>query len=200
MLPDGVRSFRPSCFRNESPQPDVDLDAGKVTVSRSLVSVDYRPQMSEPKTARGRRVVALDPATVQALRDHQVRQLDERLDLGGGWGNELDLVFTQEDGTPLHPQCFSDAFERKVDTAKLPRLSLHGLRHTHATLELRAGVHPKVVSERLGHASVAFTMDVDTDALPNLQEGAASLVAALVLPRLVLSFLDGSLEKVPPQA
>ena len=61
------------------------------------------------------------------------------------------------------------------------KLSLHGLRHTHATIALRAGVHPKVVSERLGHASVAFTLDTYTDALPDMQETAASLVAALVL-------------------
>jgi integrase len=72
-------------------------------------------------------------------------------------------------------------FERHAAAAKLPKLSLHGLRHTHATLALRAGVHPKVVSERLGHASVGFTLDVYTDALPDLQEGAAALVAALVL-------------------
>lgn len=177
--------------------PDVDLDGARVTVSRSLISVDYKPQMSEPKTARGRRVVALDPATVQALRDHRARQLDERMDLGREWGNELDLVFTQADGTPLHPQGFSELFKRLA--AGLPKLSLHGPRHTHATLALRAGVHPKVVSERLGHASVAFTMDVYTDALPDLQEGAASLVAALVLPRARVELSDGSLENVPPQ-
>ena len=72
-------------------------------------------------------------------------------------------------------------FERYVKDSKLPKLSLHGLRHTHATIALRAGVHPKVVSERLGHASVAFTLDVYTDSLPDMQETAASLIAALVL-------------------
>ena len=68
---------------------------------------------------------------------------------------------------------FSDAFERHAAAAKLPKLSLHSLRHTHATLALRAGVHPKVVSERLGHATVAFTLDTYTDALPDMQETAA---------------------------
>ncbi len=159
----------------------LDLDGSKLSVSRSLVSVDYAVQVSEPKTALGRRVVALDPATVQALRDHRSRQLEERLALGAGWGNELDLVFTREDGSPIHPQAFSEAFKRHAAAAKLPTLSLHGLRHTHATLALRAGVHPKVVSERLGHASVAFTLDTYTDALPDMQESAAALVAALVL-------------------
>lgn len=159
----------------------LDLNASRLSVSRSLVSVDYRVEISEPKTAQARRQVALDPATVQALRDHRMRQLEERLAMGGEWGNELDLVFTREDGSPIHPQAFSEAFERHAVAAKLPKLSLHGLRHTHATLALRAGVHPKVVSERLGHASVAFTLDTYTDALPDMQETAASLVAALVL-------------------
>jgi len=160
---------------------DVDLDAAKFHIRRTLVSSDYRVVVSEPKTDRGRRTIALDPATVEALREHQTRQLDERIALGEGWANESNLIFTRADGSPIHPQAFSEAFERHAAAAKLPKLSLHGLRHTHATLALRAGVHPKVVSERLGHASVAFTMDVYTDALPDLQEGAAALVAALVL-------------------
>jgi integrase len=160
---------------------DIDLDASRLAVRRSLISSDYEIKVSEPKTEKGRRVVALDPAMVAALRDHQGRQLLERAAMGGDWDNELDLVFTREDGSPIHPQVFSEMFERHVTASKLPKLSLHGLRHTHATIALRAGVHPKVVSERLGHASVAFTLDVYTDSLPDMQETAASLIAALVL-------------------
>lgn len=159
----------------------LDLAGGRLSVSRSLVSVDYKVQLSEPKTSQGRRVVALDPATVSALRAHRKAQLEERVAMGEGWANELDLVFVREDGSPIHPQAFSEAFKRHAAAARLPALSLHGLRHTHATLALRAGVHPKVVSERLGHASVAFTLDTYTDALPDMQETAAALVAALVL-------------------
>lgn len=160
---------------------DIDLDASRLAVRRSLISSDYEIKVSEPKTEKGRRAVALDPAMVAALRDHQGRQLLERAAMGGDWDNALDLVFTREDGSPIHPQAFSEMFERHVTASKLPRLSLHGLRHTHATIALRAGVHPKVVSERLGHASVAFTLDVYTDSLPDMQETAASLIAALVL-------------------
>jgi integrase len=93
----------------------------------------------------------------------------------------LDLVFTREDGSPIHPQAFSEAFRHRVTDAGLPRLQLHSLRHTHATLALRAGVHAKVVSERLGHATGGFTLDTYTDALPDMQETAADMVAALVL-------------------
>jgi integrase len=120
----------------------------------------------------------------------------ERAAMAGGWGNDLDLIFTREDGTPIHPQGFSEAFSRHVKASKLPPISLHGLRHTHATLALRAGVHPKVASERLGHASVAFTLDVYTDSLPDMQETAAALIANLVLG-------DGGLQSVssqPPSA
>lgn len=159
----------------------VDLDGAKLTVERSLVSVDFAVGVRAPKTTHGRRVIALDSSTVSALKAHRSRQLDERLATGELRDNELDLVFAREDGTPLHPQAFSETFERHVMAAKLPKLNLQGLRHTHATLALRAGVHPKVVSERLGHASVAFTLDEHTDALPDIQETAAGLVTALVL-------------------
>jgi integrase len=100
--------------------------------------------VSEPKTEKRRRVVALDPAVIAALRDHQGRQLLELAAMGGDWGNDLDLVFTREDGSPIHPQAFSEMFERHVKESKLPKLSLHGLRHTHATIALRAGVHPRL--------------------------------------------------------
>ena len=93
---------------------------------------------------------------------------------------ERDLVFARGDGTPLHPDTFADAFYRHLRAAKLPRIRFHDLRHTHATLALAAGVHPKVVSERLGHASVTITLDTYSHAIPAMQETAASLVASLV--------------------
>ena len=93
--------------------------------------------------------------------------------------DSLDLVFTREDGTPLHRR-FLGGVRATCQAAKLAKLSLHQLRHTHAAIALRAGVHPKVVSERLGHASVSFTLDAYTDALPDMQETAAGMVAALV--------------------
>ena len=88
--------------------------------------------------------------------------------------------FCREDGTPLHPDAFSDAFWRHAKAAKLPRIRFHDLRHTHATLALAAGVHPKVVSERLGHASITITLDTYSHAIPAMQETAATLVASLV--------------------
>jgi integrase len=88
-------------------------------------------------------------------------------------GERSRPVFTREDGSAIHLQSFSEAFHQDVAEAKQTPLSLHGLRHTHATLALRAGVQAKVVSERLGHATVGFTLDTYTDSLPDIQEAAA---------------------------
>jgi integrase len=90
-------------------------------------------------------------------------------------------VFTDELGRRIHPQAFTDRFKRYANRAKLPEIRLHELRHSHATIALEAGVAPKVVSDRLGHATTSFTMDVYADALPAVEETAAAMVAALVL-------------------
>jgi integrase len=158
----------------------VDLENGRLAVRQTLTVADYKPRLAQPKTERSRRDVALDSDTVAALRDHRKRQLEERLAAGELWQNELGLVFTDAIGRPIHPQSFSESFERHVAAAGLRGIPLHGLRHTHATLALQAGVHPKVVSDRLGHYSAAFTLDTYSESIPALQESAASTVAALV--------------------
>jgi integrase len=159
---------------------DLDLDAGRASIAQTLIVVGgYEVRYSEPKTARGRRMVALDPQTVTTLKEHRERQMLERSLMGDAY-TDSDLVFPREDGSVLHPDGFSDAFWRHTKAAKLPRIRFHDLRHTHATLALAAGVHPKVVSERLGHASITITLDTYSHAIPAMQETAASLVAALV--------------------
>ena len=158
---------------------DLDLDGGWLSVRQTFVVVDNHIQVSRPKTARGCRRIALDHATIAALRAHHTAQAAERLAAGPAWPN-TDLVFTCEDGTPLHPEHFRRQFDRHVARAGLPRIRLHDLRHTHATLALQAGVHPKVVSERLGHSTVAMTMDVYSYAVPALQQDAATTIANLL--------------------
>lgn len=150
-----------------------------LAATTALVVVAYQVEWSEPKTERGRRSIALDPATVEALRQHRARQLEERLLLGVALPHEL--VFAREDGSTLHPERISKIFEQHVRRAGLPRIRFHDLRHTHATLAFQAGVHPKVVSERLGHADIALTLNVYSHAVPALQETAAVLVASLIL-------------------
>ena len=159
--------------------PDVDLGRARISVRRSLVTVGHEVVVSEPKTAKGRRSVALDPATVTGLKAWRKQQATERLAWGPAWTDSV-LVFTREDGRPLHPREITRAFSRHVLAAELPIIRLHDLRHTHATLALAAGVHPKVVQERLGHANIAITLDTYSHAVPALEEEAARTVAALV--------------------
>jgi integrase len=134
---------------------------------------------SEPKTNRGKRSIALDPVTVATLQEHRQRQRSERL-LAGGAYTDLDLVFAREDGQPLHPDYISQLFDRTVKRLELPRIRLHDLRHTHATLGLAAGVPTKVMSDRLGHATTSFTEDIYMHAVPAMEERAAADVADLI--------------------
>ena len=158
---------------------DVDLEAPRLSVRQTLVSVAYETKFSAPKTARSRRSVSLDATTVAALRAHRKRQLEERMAWGPAY-QDSGLVITREDGTFVHPDRFTQMFDKHVKHSALSRIRLHDLRHTYATLALAAAVHPKVVSERLGHATVAFTLDVYSHAVPALQEEAADRVAALI--------------------
>jgi integrase len=158
---------------------DIDLEGARLSVRRSFVSVGYEVRLSEPKTKRSRRQLALDRATVGALRDHRRRQLEERISWGPAW-QDTGLVFTREDGTLIHPDRLTKSFNRHVNGSGLPRIRLHDLRHTHATLALQAGIHPKVVSERLGHATVSITLDTYSHAIPAMQQDAAERVAELV--------------------
>jgi integrase len=150
-----------------------------VSVRQTLTTVGNKVAFGEPKTARGKRNIALDGVTIGALRMWRARQAQERLTFGQAW-HDTGLVFSREDGSLIHPDTFSFWFDRQVRAAGVPRIRFHDLRHTHATLALQAGVPAKVVSERLGHATVAFTLDVYSHVIPALQEDAAERIAALV--------------------
>ena len=139
----------------------------------------YEVDISEPKTMTGRRSVSLDPATVAALKEQRRRQSEE-LVLAGPAAEKSDLVFTTEDGSMIHPDRISKVFVQLIERHKLPTIRLHDLRHTAATLALTAGVHPKVVQERLGHANITITLDTYSHVLQGLQEDAAAKVAELV--------------------
>jgi integrase len=159
---------------------DIDLDAGVVRVARARVRAGNQVVAGEPKTPRGRRTLALDPATVAALRQHRKRQTEERLLAGSDYAPS-GLIFNMPDGSPIHPNRFSLWFRKHMRAANLPPIRLHDMRHSYATAGLAAGVPPKVMSERLGHATVAFTLDTYTSALPAMDRSAADVVAGLIL-------------------
>jgi len=154
---------------------DIDLGKRTLTVAQSLEQTKTGLRFKAPKTRRSRRTIALPPAIAEELHAHRAQQAAERLALGMG-RDPAGLVFTRIDGDPIQPDSVTKMFARIAERAKIRPISFHGLRHTHATDLLRAGVHPKIASERLGHASIAITMDTYSHAIPGLQEDAAQRI------------------------
>lgn len=156
---------------------DVDLAKAALHVRRTLNAVGGERYFDAPKTAAGRRVVALSPSCVAALRAHRKAQNVARLAAGPAWRDE-DLVFTTGMGGPLWPDDISHRFATLIEAAGVPRIRLHDARHTHATLLMERGVHLKVVSERLGHTGIQITADVYSHVSPAMQEHAAAEIDA----------------------
>jgi integrase/predicted RNA-binding Zn-ribbon protein involved in translation (DUF1610 family) len=159
---------------------DLDMEKGRLTIRRAWVPVNGVAQMSEPKTRRGRRTIALDPVTLAALQGHAARQADEQRHWDATRGG-AGFVFTGTDGQPLQPWAVSKAFRDRAKAAMLPPIPLHGLRHSYATLALSSGVNPRIVSARLGHATVALTLDVYSHVLPQADQEAADKIAELLV-------------------
>lgn len=157
---------------------DVDLEGGVAAVHQTLIVVDHQVQLGQPKTTSGVRSIDLDGDTVAVLREHRRAQLEERMLMGAGW-RDHDLVFARPTGEPYHPDRISREFSRRVARWGLPTISVHGLRHTWATLALRAGVHPRVVQERLGHSTIAITLEIYSHVTPGMGRDAAEQVASL---------------------
>ena len=150
---------------------DVDLDAETLAVRQCVEQTKAGLSFKEPKTAKGRRVVAVPRITTEALRRHKAEQAKQRLLLGPAY-HDQGLVCARPDGRIWAPQALSAAFSALAHRLHLP-IGFHGLRHSHATQLLKQGVHPKIVSERLGHATVGITLDVYSHVLPGMQEDAA---------------------------
>lgn len=159
--------------------PDIDWQAGRIRVARALVRVPTAEaswQFKEVKTASSRRNLDVPPALLARLRAHQRQQ---QLDVGAR--NEHHLLFVDKKGQPSpHNGCLERAFKKFLSRSGLPTMRLYDLRHTCATLLLKAGVNVKVVSERLGHASVKITLDTYAQVLPSMQAHAANQLDALL--------------------
>jgi integrase len=158
---------------------DVDFAGGRVSIQRSRVLAGGAVLEHPPKTRAGRRAVPLDAATLAKLKAWKTQQSAERLAWGPAWVG-AGWIFTRDDGQPLHPGLVTKRFGEAVAVARVPRIRLHDLRHTSATLALAAGVHAKVVQERLGHATISQTLDTYSHTTPSLHEGAAAQLAAIV--------------------
>jgi len=126
----------------------------------------------EPKTRRSRRQIALSPDLALLLTEHRLDQEDAQKLLGKPLAPD-DLVFSQPNGRPLRPNGLTRVFQTIAKKVGLDSVTLHSLRHAHATILLQRGVHPKIVQERLGHSSIATTLDIYSHVVPGLQESAA---------------------------
>jgi integrase len=152
---------------------DVDLAGGSLSVMRTLQRVTGKGLLTQPpKTARSKRKVALSAEVAALLKRHRAAQLERRLHAGPAW-EDGDWLFSDEIGRPLRPDTMSHQFAKLARSLGLATARLHDLRHTHASLLLSQGVHPKIVSERLGHSTVSMTLDRYSHVLPGLQEAAA---------------------------
>jgi len=154
---------------------DCDLASRRIHVRHAQVE----RELDTTKSEDSERIIVIDAGTAEVLKAWRKQQLAERLAWGAAW-TDSGRVFTREDGSPLCSTWISNRFLTLAERAGLPPVSLHSLRHGAATMQLAAGVPAKVVSENLGHATVAFTMDVYTSVVDQLREDAAERTAALV--------------------
>jgi len=158
---------------------DIDLENKRLSIRQVMCeSRRYGVIIKEPKTKNSKRSITLPKTTVEAVRRHKADLSKLRLQLGVGLKKE-DLIFEKIPGDILTPTRVSSAYNWFIKKNKLKRVSFHALRHTHATHLLECNIHPKVVSERLGHATIGITLDVYSHVLPNMQEEAADKIDEL---------------------
>jgi integrase len=154
----------------------VDLDRAHVAIVESFEQTRTGMRLKAPKSGRGRKV-ALPIKVVAELRAWRTKQAQELLRLGIRLDGE-SFVCAGEDGQPIQPQSLTHAWHRFLARTRLPRLRFHDLRHSHATHMLASGVHPKIASERLGHATVGLTLDTYSHVIPGMQEDAVARIDA----------------------
>ncbi len=152
---------------------DIDFEQKYLSVRRAAIGKKGGGfSFTEPKTKQSRRKIPISNSVLIVLKSHRRNQLEERMKIASDYKN-YDLVFASEIGTPLQRKNLTDRyFKPLLKKAKLPNIRLYDLRHTTATLLLSAGENPKVVSERLGHASIILTLDTYSHVLPTMQQSA----------------------------
>lgn len=161
---------------------DVDLLLCQIHVTHSLHHMrNGEIVFRSPKTDKSRRMIALSPSAALVLREHKEKQKATRVMLGMILMDD-DLIFSDIHGKPLLPNSVTHAWIKMVRRIGLDGVRLHDARHSHASLMLKAGIHPKIVQERLGHSSIQITLDTYSHVAPGLQEAAAARFDELVNP------------------
>jgi integrase len=145
---------------------DVDFDRGTIQINRSLQRVAGKPVLRDPKTLRSRRMIHMSARVAAALTAHKERQEAERTAAAGHWQGEPDLVFRTALGRPLEGTVVTHRFQQVAKAAGLPQMPFHDLRHSCASLLLKAGVPAKVVADQLGHSSIVVTLNTYSHVMP----------------------------------
>jgi integrase len=155
---------------------DIDFKQSLVSVHRTMTRVGgYGYVEGEPKTRSSRRRIVLPDVALEALKIHRVLQGQVQVEVGDTW-QDKGLVFCDGSGGFFSPDMVHRRFSKLLGEIGLPHMRFHDLRHSAATILLVAGVHPKVVQERLGHSTVAMTMDIYSHVLPSMQKEAAGKI------------------------
>lgn len=161
---------------------DIDFIYSQIYVNRGMQRLkDNTFVFSEPKSEKSRRTIALSPSAILVMRDYK-EEIERRARELGTTIKDTDLIFSRLDGTPLRPNTVTRCWNEISKKAGVKQIRLHDARHTHASLMLKQGIHPKIVQERLGHSSISMTLDTYSHVSPGLQEAAAQKFDIMINP------------------
>lgn len=148
-----------------------DLNEGKISVTETLIYDENGFRFTEPKTHGSKRLISIDQNLCKEFKSYKAKQNEFKLLFGQSY-EDNDLVFAKETGQPILPRTMTTTFNQFIKKADVPQIRFHDLRHTHATILLKLGINPKIVSERLGHSSIKTTLDTYSHVTIDMQESA----------------------------
>jgi integrase len=158
-------------------EKDVDFEKKRISVLKSVSEVKGKVYLSDVKTSKSRRSISLDNQTIAIINSQIKHNKLMKLRFGSSYQNEENIIFAQPNGALCRPTGLNKPFKRYAKEAGVPIISPHGLRHTHATLLLKMGIHTKIISERLGHAQVNITLDTYSHVLDDMQEEVSQILS-----------------------
>lgn len=159
---------------------NVNFDKGYILVDKALYSTSKGLEISSPKTEKSIRKIAIPKTLIKELKSYQIKQMKNRLKLGTLY-QENNMVCCNNDGTFINPKSFSRKFHSLLTTNNLPLVRFHDLRHSHASLLVKLGVQPKVISERLGHSNISITMDLYSHVYEETDKEVANMFEKLIV-------------------
>lgn len=159
---------------------DINFETGHIHIKQSLVYDEDGFRFTEPKTENSKRGILVHEKVVKALKKHKKTQNEFKLLFGNSY-HDYDLIFCREDGKPVYPRTLALKFDKIIKNAEVPKIRIHDLRHTHATILMELGENPKIVADRLGHSSIRTTLDTYSHVTPSMQQETARKFGEAIL-------------------